>query len=131
MHAIVLVVAVIALAGTRCRLLHAQSAAVSRTSVTLGGTEYLHRWSKAGQHEFTPRGDEDLAHWRDMVTINVHDAVADGEQLADLANRVVGNYQSHGKILRTDSRPRTAQRPAEHLVQVLRHRCRKGHGRLA
>ena len=42
-----------------------------------------------------------------------------GEQLADLANRVLGNYRSHGKIMRTDSKPRTAQRPAEHLIVAL------------
>lgn len=54
-----------------------------------------------------------------MVTINLHRKVTDGEQLADVANRVLANYQSHGKILRTDSRPRTPQRPAEHLVVAL------------
>lgn len=86
------------------------------TTVRLGDVEYVHRWSKAGQHEFTPAGDEDLPHWRDMVTVNVHDAVSTGEQLAEVANRVVANYQSHGKVLRTDSRPRTPERPAEHLV---------------
>jgi len=89
------------------------------TSVTLGGVDYLHRWSKAGQHEFTPRGQEDLDRWRDMVTIDVHQTVGNGEQLADLANRVLGNYQGHGKIVRTDSRPRTPQRPAEHLIVAL------------
>jgi DNA-binding response OmpR family regulator len=26
-----------------------------------GGTEWQHRWSKAGQNEFTPKGQEDLA----------------------------------------------------------------------
>jgi hypothetical protein len=41
------------------------------------------------------------------------------EQLADIANRVLGNYQQHGKIVRTDSRPRTADRPAEHLIVAL------------
>jgi hypothetical protein len=85
-------------------------------SLTFGGMEYLHRWSKDGQNEFTPGSDGDLAHWHDMVTINVHETVRNGDQLADLANRVLGNYQSHGKIVRTNSRPRTAQHPAEHLI---------------
>jgi len=84
--------------------------------LTFGGSDYLHRWSKEGQSEFTPESDSDLSHWRDMVTINVHERVHDGDQLADVANRVVTNYQSHGKIIRTDSKPRTPQHPAEHLL---------------
>jgi hypothetical protein len=85
-------------------------------TLRFGGVDYLHRWSKDGQNEFTPQSDPDLATWRDMVTVNVVESVATGEQLADLANRVLGNYQAHGKILRTDSKPRTADRPAEHLL---------------
>jgi hypothetical protein len=54
-----------------------------------------------------------------MVTINVHEAVRNGDQLATLANGVLSNYQSHGKIVRTDSKPRTSQRPAEHLIVAI------------
>jgi hypothetical protein len=39
-----------------------------------GGTDYVHRWSKNGQNEFTPPNDKDLDRWRDMVTINVNEA---------------------------------------------------------
>lgn len=85
-------------------------------TIGLGGVDYVHRWSKNGQNEYTPENDSDLARWHDMVTINVHEAVRNGDQLADLANRVLDNYQSHGKIVRTDSRPRTPQHPAEHLI---------------
>ena len=88
-------------------------------TLTFGGTVYLHRWSKSGQNEYTPDDDKDLARWRDMVTINTHEAVRSGEQLAALANSVVGNYQRHGKIVRTDSKPRTPQRPAEHLIVAI------------
>src|SRR4051812_29731045 len=73
-----------------------------KSTLTFGGVEYLHRWSKAGQNEFTPASDSDLARWHDMITIDVHDAVRNGDQLAEVANRVLGNYQSHGKIVRTD-----------------------------
>ncbi len=86
-------------------------------TLSFGGMDYLHRWSKDGQNEFTPESDSDLARWHDMITINVHETVGNGEQLADLANRVLGNYQSHGKIVRTVSKPRTPQRPAR-LVLV-------------
>jgi hypothetical protein len=97
----------------------AGSPGASAATVTFGGKAYLHRWSKAGQNEFTPEADKDLARWRDMVTINTHDAVRNGEQLAALANSVLGNYQKHGKIVRTDSKPRTPQRPAEHLIVAI------------
>ena|SRR5688572_14823301 len=97
----------------------ATSQAASATKLNFGGKVYLHRWSKGGQHEFTREGDEDLSRWRDMVTVNAHDAVRNAEQLAALANSILSNYQRHGKILRTDSKPRTPQRPAEHLIVAL------------
>jgi hypothetical protein len=83
---------------------------------SFGGMNYMHRWSKGDQNEYTPESDSDLGRWHDMVTINVHEAVRNGDQLADIANRVLSNYQSHGKIVRTDSQPRTSQHPAEHLI---------------
>ena len=85
-------------------------------TISFRGTSFVHRWSKDGQHEFTPQGDADLKAWRDMVTLNVHEAVTQGEQLATVANKVLGNYQQHGKILQTRSVPRTPERPAEHLI---------------
>lgn len=89
-------------------------------SVSLGGVQYLHRWSRAGQNEFTPAGQEDLKKWRDMVTLNLHAKVRTGEQLAGLANGVLGNYQgAGGRIVRTDSKPRTPQKEAEHLIVAL------------
>ena len=90
----------------------------SKEAMTLNfrGTDFVHRWSKDGQNEFTPRNDSDLAKWRDMITVNVHESVANGDQLAEVANRILSNYQRRGKILRTDSNPRTPDRPAEHLI---------------
>ena len=58
------------------------SAQANATTLTFGGTVYLHRWSKNGQNEFTPPNDKDLDRWRDMVTINVNEAVRNGDQLA-------------------------------------------------
>ena len=92
------------------------SGAAGGMTLRLDGVDYLHRWSKDGQNEFTPKSEPDLAKWRDMVTVNAFDAVRTGEQLAEVANEVLGNYQSRGKVLRTDSKPRTADRPAEHLI---------------
>jgi hypothetical protein len=51
---------------------------------------YWHRWSQNDQHEFTPRGQEDLQKWTDMIT-----------------------------VLKTDSIPRTPDRPAEHYIAVV------------
>lgn len=84
--------------------------------ISLRGVTYQHRWSAPTQHEFTPADQGDLQRWRDMVTINVHRSVNSGEQLAQLANGVLGNYQRHGRILRTASVPRTPQRLAEHFI---------------
>ena len=67
---------------------------------------YWHRWSNNDQHEFTPRGQEDLQRWSDMVTINLYPEARDGEALAMTANAVLGNYNSHQAIvLKTDSVP--------------------------
>lgn len=85
-------------------------------SLPFRGTSFVHRWSRSDQHEFTPPDDANLKTWRDMITLNVHAQATTGEQLADVANRVLSNYQRHGKILQTRSVPRDAQRPAEHLI---------------
>jgi hypothetical protein len=85
-------------------------------AINFRGMDYVHRWSREGQNEFTPESDADLARWHDMVTINVPPNVGNGDQLAELANRVLTSYQNHGKILRTDSKPRTPQRTAEHVI---------------
>jgi hypothetical protein len=83
------------------------------------GVDYLHRWSKDNQNEFTPQQDRDLASWRDMVTVIRHENVTNASDLADLANRVLAKYQENGEVLRTDSLLGTANRPAEHLVVAL------------
>ena len=82
--------------------------------------EYFHRWSKNDQHEFTPEEQENLNKWSDMITVNVYPSVDNGEDLAGTANTVLENYKSHqGKVLKTDSVPQTAARPAEHLIAVV------------
>ena len=86
-------------------------------SLRFSEVEYLHRWAKEEQHEFTPRGQEDLEHWTDMVTINYYRDAKDGEKLAAMANAVLENYKNdRAKILRTDAVPRTPVKPAEYLL---------------
>lgn len=92
----------------------------AETKLKFCDVEYLHRWSKGDQHEFTPHNQEDLARWSDMITINHYRSVSDGEALAKTANAVLGTYMDNrAKVLRTDSVPRTPEKPAEHLIVVL------------
>ena len=91
-----------------------------KKTVTFNKTEYIHRWSQGSQHEFTPPGQEDLSKWTDMLTVNVYHDAVDGDGLALVANKVLGAYQNHkGTVVRTDSVPRTTEKPAEHLVVVV------------
>jgi hypothetical protein len=85
-------------------------------TIRFGDVSFLHRWSQNGQNEFTPASETDLSKWRDMVTINLFEKVTNGDQLADVANRIVGNYQTSGKIIRTDAKPRTKDHAAEYLI---------------
>ena len=92
----------------------------NRAAFAFQKVEYFHRWSQDTQHEFTPAKQEDLDHWTDMITINAYPGVDDGEKLAGTANTVLGNYKNAGgSVLRTDSVPATAAKPAEHFIAVV------------
>lgn len=80
------------------------------------GDEYQHRWSKRGQNEFTPHGQEDFAQWRNMLTINVRENVTTADQLATVANKTLGFYQDNGYVLRADAKPSVANRAAEYFM---------------
>jgi hypothetical protein len=88
-------------------------------AVSFNGEEFVHRWSQKGQHEFTPKGEEDLKTFTHMMTINVFDGVKDGEALAQIANGVLGRYQQNGFVMRTLSKPRTADSEAEHFIAAI------------
>jgi hypothetical protein len=92
----------------------------AKAAFIFGGVGYFHRWSQNDQHEFTPEGQDDLDKWADMITINIYPNTHDGDALAAKANAVLENYKSHnGRVLRTNSVPRTADRPAEHFIAVV------------
>jgi hypothetical protein len=96
------------------------AAPAAKPAFVFGGAGYLHRWSQNEQHEFTPEGQEDLEKWSDMITINVYPSAHDGDALAAKANAVLENYKSHkGRVLRTNSVPRTPDQPAEHFIAVV------------
>ena len=97
-----------------------QATTADKPAFVFGGVDYFHRWSQNDQHEFTPTGQDDLEKWSDMITINVYPSAHDGDALAVKANAVLENYKSHGgRVLRTNSVPRTPDRPAEHFIAVV------------
>lgn len=96
------------------------TASAAPRELTFAGTRYLERWEKDNLHEFTPPGQEDLQKWSDMVSLVSYPDAKDGEGLAQVANAVLSLYQrSGGKVLRTNSVPRTPERPAEHFVCIV------------
>lgn len=90
----------------------------SDTGVTLvfHGEEYQHRWSKQGQNEFTPSGQEGFAQWRNMLTINVYEKITTADQLAAVAKKTLGLYQENGHVLRASSKPSVANNAAEYFI---------------
>jgi hypothetical protein len=87
---------------------------------SLGSAKYFHRATINDQHEYTPAGQEDLKAWTDMVTIHRYRKATDGDGLAAVANAVLQNYQAaKGIMVKTDSVPRTKDKPAEHLIVVM------------
>ena len=120
-HSITVFLSLLAVA---CSTLDAQelrtAAPPAKPAFVFRGVGYFHRWSKNDQHEFTPEKQENLDKWSDMMTVNAYPDVHDGERLAGTANAVLDNYKRHqAKVLKTDSVPRTADRPAEHLIAVV------------
>lgn len=95
-------------------------AAPKKPSIKFRNTEYFHRWSKDTQHEYTPKGQQDLKKWSDMVTLNTYTQAKDGDALAEMANKTLTNYKAaKGIIIKTSSVPKTATKPAEHLIVVV------------
>jgi hypothetical protein len=107
-----------------CVSLNAQETPVAgatmKSAFAFAGADYFYRWSKSSQYEFTPAGQEDLEKWSDMLTVNVYPDARDGDALAAKANAVLENYKAHdGMVVRTNSVPRTLDRPAEHFIAVV------------
>lgn len=90
-------------------------------AVTFEGVKYYYRRDNTdGQREFTPQGEEDVDLWSNMLSITRRPEVTDGESLAAFANSLLENYKQYGAmILDTDSRPRTDEKEAEHLIAAV------------
>lgn len=89
-------------------------------STKFNNNDYFLRWSQPGQYELTPIDQENLDAWTDMLTIRTYPQAMDGDSLAIVANQVLANYQSSsGKIIRNNSIPKTAAKPAEHFIAAV------------
>lgn len=119
MKTLIRITLALALIAGAVMAMSARAAGVPAMQIDFNGQHYVWRWAQDGQYEFTPAGQEDLRLWKDMLTFDVHEKVTSGVALADLANTVLGRYRAAGKVLTTDSTPRTDQRPAEHFVSAV------------
>jgi hypothetical protein len=87
---------------------------------TFADVQYFHRFTEKDQHEYTPAGQEDLKAWTEMVTLLVYRNVRDGDGLASTANNVLETYKANrAVVVKTNSVPRTKDKPAEHLIVVI------------
>ncbi len=103
-----------------CCLLPSILLAQGINTIKFDDADYIYRWSKGNQYEFTPVDQPNLKKWQDMLTIVYYPQAKDGNSLAEVANNVLGSYQKHAvKILRTASKPRLKNRPAEHFVAAV------------
>ncbi|MGO1071101.1 hypothetical protein [Lysobacter sp. CA199] len=93
--------------------------AQSASTLIFNGTRYAHRWSKGTQNEFTPVGQEDLSKWQDMITLVPRQDAQDSATLAALAEASLAQYKGAGNILKTESTPRTENKPTEYLLVAI------------
>jgi hypothetical protein len=95
-----------------------QSPATAR--VTFQGVEYLLRSSHGNGYDFTPRGQEDLSTFTDMLELNLYPTAHDQEALATITSRVQAIAQgAKATILRTISVSASGQQPGEHFLAVV------------
>lgn len=87
---------------------------------TFANVKYFHRFTNKDQHEYTPANQTDLNAWKDMVTIHYYRTVRDEDTLAAAAGAVLQNYKAaNGLIIKTDSIPKTQDKPAEYFIVAI------------
>jgi hypothetical protein len=95
-------------------------AAPGAAGISFAGVEYFYRWTNNTLFEFTPRGQSDLDHWTDMVSIVVYRNATDANGLLNVATTVLEtNKQNHGMVLSTNSTTATPTKPVEYYVGVV------------
>jgi hypothetical protein len=104
----------------RIPLLHATQQGAGKAGFSFAGQEYFYRWSNNIMFEFTPRGQGDLSHWTDLVSIVVYRNATNANGLLAVAKSVLEtNKQNKGVVLATRSTPSTPTKPAEHFISVV------------
>lgn len=81
-----------------------QQPASAQPALDFDGKRYLHRYSKDGQHEFTPAGQEDLQRWQEMMTLVVK-ADFDAERRRQWAEAMAAVYKEKGLLIQADQPP--------------------------
>jgi hypothetical protein len=93
---------------------------VQSATVTFRGTEYLLRSSHGNGYDFTPRGQEDLSTFTDMLELNLYPGAHDQEALGTITSRVQAIAQgAKATILRTISVSASGQQPGEHFLAAV------------
>jgi hypothetical protein len=94
-------------------------AAPREAAIRFVGVDYFYRSTNNVLFEFTPRGQSDLDHWVDMVSIVVYRNATDANGLLNVANTVLDtNKQNHGVVLSTNSTTATPTKPVEYYISV-------------
>ena len=87
--------------------------------VTFRGTEYFLRSTQGNVSDFTPRGQEDLSAFTDMLELNQYPAAHDHEALSRISGRIQAIAQgAKGTILQTISASASGQQPGEHFFSA-------------
>ena len=86
---------------------------------TFDRQNYVNRWSKSGQNEFTPTSEKDLNKWNDMMTVSIfkHLTNLQGVKAASVATQ--GLYKSAGVLLDTTNRKKADQSEDYLLVGLI------------
>lgn len=96
-----------------------KSAKEEKKDFTYADVDYFHRFTEGNLHEYTPKDQEDLEKWKDMVSLVTFPTATDGDGVAAAANGTLELYKKNrALVLRTNSVPRTEKQPAEHFVAV-------------
>lgn len=98
------------------------NSATNKKAIQFNGQSFYYRWSDKNQHEFTPKGQQDLSKWEDMMTINHYPKIVYDDKLLDVANSTYTLYKKHGGvILKVDTRPKTRNSFAEYYITAVFH----------
>lgn len=103
---LLLLAAVFGLASPQLQAKGAATAQTTQAQLTLefDGKRYLHRYSKNGQHEFTPVGQEDLQRWQEMITLLPNPDIR-GERTHQWAEAMAAGYKERGLLIHADQPP--------------------------